>query len=130
MKAGPAMANRTFYPVQQAQHGAVVVHGLFKPAGTGAPTGLRGKGVKSVARTGAGLFTITLDDKYVELLGANITVGITGDATDLYAQIGDVDLDAKTIKLRLMTGATPTDLAANANNRVAFVFWLSNTKVP
>lgn len=96
----------------------------FAPNGSSAVSAAsnRGRGLYSVSRTGAGLFTLTFTDDFVALVAVNITVQVTGDATDLYAQVGDFTAGTSTarptLKLRLMTATTPTDLAANANNRV------------
>jgi hypothetical protein len=96
----------------------------FAPNGSSAvaATSNRGRGLYSVSRTGAGLFTLTFTDDFQALVAASISVSITGDATDLHPQIGDFTAGTSsarpTLKVRLMTATTPTDLAANANNRV------------
>lgn len=101
-----------------------VVGGRFFPNGTSqSPLTVKTDGgVASVIRTAsAGVFTITLQDKYAELLSYHIDVQHT-TAVDLKAQLGDVDLTAKTITIRLVAVATGTDMTANANSSVSFEF--------
>ena len=96
----------------------------FAPNGSSAvaATGNRGRGLYSVSRTGAGLFTLTFTDDFVALVAATATVQFTTDATDIYVQLGDFTAGTATarptLKLRTMTATTPTDIAANANNRI------------
>lgn len=100
------------------------IGGRFFPNGTStsALTVQTDGGVVSVIRTGtAGTFTVTLADKYQRLVGYTLCVQHT-TAADLVPQLGDVDLTAKTIVVRVNAGATPTDITANANSSVAFEF--------
>lgn len=100
------------------------VGGRFFPNGssTSALTVKTDGGIASVIRTGtAGTFTVTLQDKYAELLSYHLDVQHT-TAVDLKPQLGDVDLTAKTIVVRLLAVATPTDMTANANSSVSFNF--------
>lgn len=101
----------------------VVVAGSFAPAGTGAVTDQRGVGF-SVAYTSTGLFTITLEGKYNQLNCAMATIQMAS-ATDLVPQFGAYTAPtataAGTITLRTNAAATPTDIAANAANRVNFM---------
>lgn len=80
-------------------------------------------GVASVTRTAtAGKFTIQLSSNYLKLLSAQATAQVAGDTTDLVAQVGTVDLTATagtTVIVRLLTGATNTDMSSNANNSVS-----------
>lgn len=123
------MANRTFNPLQALHPELKVIAGSFKPNGAGAvdADSREGRGWK-VARSGAGLFTITLEDSFIALVAALLTLQLTaGD--DKAVQLGDVDLSAKTIKIRVWdtSGAAETDVAANANNKIHFAFFFRNT---
>lgn len=71
-----------------------------------------GVGITSVAQTKVGEYTYTLDDSYGTLLGCSFTVGGSSGA-DLVPQIktGDVTT-AKTIVVRLLADADPTDVGA------------------
>ena len=107
----------------------------FAPNGSSAvaASSIRGKGVFSVARTAAGLFTVTFTSDYAALVSGRITVQITGDATDLCPQLGDFTAGTSsarpTLKCRLMTATTPTDLAADANNRVHLMLTFRKSSV-
>jgi hypothetical protein len=103
----------------------VVIAGSWAPDTANAVTAIRGKGF-TVARTSAGLFTITLDKVYNLLFSATATVQMAA-ATDISAQIGNVVLASKTVEVRTVVVATATDIAADANNRVNFVLVLRNT---
>ena len=71
------------------------------------------KGVASVDKLAAGEYLITLDDSYQELLSAQFPLQ-AATPVDLVPQIESADvLSAKTIKVNLMAGATPTDPAAD-----------------
>lgn len=124
------MAALDTVPVKTEVRDLVMIAGSFAPNGGSAvdATTRRGLGF-SVARTSAGLFTVTLNAKmkFASLVSGNCTLQQT-TATDLKAQLGDVDLSARTIKIRLLAVATETDLAANANNRIHFLFLLRNSK--
>jgi DNA-binding MurR/RpiR family transcriptional regulator len=123
------MAARNFSPVRALQKELIPIAGSFAPNGASAvdATARTGPGW-SVARTSAGLFTITLTDKYVNLLSAVATVQLTTGA-DMVAQVGVVDLAARTIQIRTLVAAVATDISAAAGNRINFCFMLSNTGV-
>lgn len=96
----------------------------FAPNGSSAvaATSNRGRGLYSVSRTGAGLFTLTFTDDFAALVAATATVQVSADNVDLHCQIGDFTAGTSsarpTLKVRLLTGTTATDLSANANHRV------------
>jgi hypothetical protein len=96
----------------------------FFPAGAANPTysAQDTKGVASIVRNGAaGVWLVTLQDSYKRLLSAQATIQMT-TATDLVPQIGDVanlaTTSAVTLIVRANAVATPTDIAANANNSI------------
>lgn len=96
--------------------------GSFAPNGSSAVAGTSRKGLGwSVARTSAGLFTITFDEgcTFASLQSAIATVQLT-TAADMTAQIGPVSLSARTVQIRTLVGATETDIAAAAGNRINF----------
>lgn len=124
------MAARMFRDVQGLVNGLKIIAGSFGPDTANAPTKVRGKGF-TVARTSAGLFTVTLDDKYYELEAASLTLQLaSGD--DKVLQLGSVDLSAKTIQIRVwdISGAAVADIAINDNNRINFVLFLKNSSAP
>lgn len=118
------------YDVQAVGPGRVVVAGSFAPAGTGAVTDVKGTGF-SVARTSTGLFTITLDKVYSELLAATPGLQLAaGD--DKTLQFGTYVAASGTLELRVwdFSAAAVADISADANNRVNFVLVLRNTNLP
>lgn len=77
------------------------------------PTFGNGIGVTSVVRTGAGKFTVTLDDPYSKLVTAQATYQGSGDAEDISAQVGvitGIGTSAPvTIVIKTKTGTVNTD---------------------
>lgn len=127
------MANRSFRQLEGGlDTGVVVLAGSFAPNGSSAVSSASNLGHGwSVARTSAGLFTITLEDAYVSLLSATATLQLA-TADDKLAQIGSCDVvSAKTVQIRIwdISDAAVADVAANANNRVNFVLCLKNSTV-
>lgn len=113
----------------------VLVGGSFAPNGASAivATSNRGKGF-TVARTSAGLFTVTFTNDYMALVAAWATVGLAV-AADMHAQIGTYTgpsgTTAATLTIRTIAVATETDIAADANNRVNFgCLFRKNTLTP
>ena len=109
--------------------GRVVVEGSFAPNGSSAVSSASNKGVGwSVARTSAGLFTITFDGEYKYNQLDSFTAFLqlaTGD--DKYAQGGTYTAPTSTangtmtVRVWDASGAAETDVAADANNRINFV---------
>ena len=127
------MAGRTFQPLLGALDPGVVVLGIsWAPNGSSAvdQTSIKGRGVASVARTAQGVFTVTMQDVYPTLLAAVATAQLA-TAADIVAQVGTSTLTAngKTIVVSLLAGATATDVAADANNRVNLLLILKNSSV-
>ena len=120
-------STRDLRQMKTATREACDIVGSFAPAGTGAPTAARGDGL-SVARTGVGTLTVTFDKVWPELESATATVQLNASA-DTYAQVGAVDLSAKTAIIRTLTAGSDADISANANNRVNFRFCFKNTSV-
>lgn len=122
-------AHRRFFDTQSLTKEIKLIAGSFAPAGTGAVTAVKGKGF-SVARTDVGEFTVTLENKYVNLIAgiADIQLATAGDA---FMQIGAYDADAKTLVLNAwdISGTALADISANANNRINFKLYLQNTKL-
>lgn len=118
---------------EMTRAGRVEIHGQFLPAGTGAPTGYKGTLFATVARTGVGLFEVTLADESAIKFAA-----VEGFRSGLMANAASnlvVDLASEAVAttgkfvLRLTNKATPAaaDLAAHANNRIYFSLILRNT---
>jgi hypothetical protein len=125
------MADRVFNELKTQGSNYVALAFSFSPQGTGAPA--LGEGcaayVTSIVRNSAGNFTITLANKFAALVSAPVMLSMS-TATDLKPQWGAIDVvSAKTLVLNLLAVATPTDMAANAANKVFVTLFLRNTSV-
>lgn len=128
------MAARSFVQLLGAADPGVVVLGVsFAPNGTSAvdQASIRGRGVASVARTNVGLFTVTLADVYPTLLSCTATLQLATSDDKVVANIGTVDLNARTIVVRVFDISSPglADVAADANNRINLTLILKNSSV-
>lgn len=106
------MASSIFYPSFKAKEVDVTVIFMRADIGaTGAPTidTVNSKGVASIARTAAGDYTITLDDKYNVLLGASVMSLEAGDTEFNWSITAQDVSSAKTVQLSNLPGGTPTD---------------------
>lgn len=125
------MASRNFAPVRAITREMVFIEGSFAPNGSSAVSATSRQGLGwSVARTSAGLFTVTLTDKFAALVRGLVSLQLTtGD--DKIVQIGAVDLSAKTIQIRVwdISNAAVADIAADAGNRINFSFVLQNSSM-
>lgn len=107
----------------------VQVAGSFAPNGSSAvdATSNKGKGW-TVARTGTGVFTLTLAEKWAEMFSAIATVQLNA-AADTAIQVGAYDATNRTLILRSITAGSAADIAANANNRINFSLQMTRSKV-
>lgn len=125
------MADRRFSPVRANGTGYVKLAFAFAPNGASAP--VLGEGCKSwvssITHSGTGQFTITLADKYSACVKASANLQLNAVA-DLKPQWGAIDVSgAKTLVLNVLAVATPTDIAANANNNIFVELTLRNSSV-
>lgn len=126
-------ASRETHDLKTIGLGRVAIHGSFAPNGSSAlvAANTHGKGF-SVARTGVGVYRITLDDKYPELVAAVAGVQVA-DATPTIVQFGDYVAASKTLDVRVLQESTGTfavaDQAADDNARVSFCLFFRNTSV-
>lgn len=123
------MANRWFNQFQGTLEKGVVTLFLDVAIGaTGAPTLSRGKGVASIARSGAGTYLVTLQDKYVRLLSFGHARLVDGDpAGPLVNLLAEDVASAKTLSFQCnaVDGTTATDPAEG--ERVLLRIELSNS---
>jgi len=121
------MAEKIFFDVQALNPHVKLIAGTFKPNGSSAIDNTANKGAGwTVARTGTGEYTVTLDDVYPGLLSAQVSLQHNG-AGDKKVHWGAIDLAAKTLKIFAITTASAADLAAHASNHVHFLLVLRNT---
>lgn len=100
----------------------VNVRGSWAPNGSSAVSASNNLGMGwTVAYTSTGLFTITFDEGYQDLISATVTLQLaSGD--DKFVQLGTWTKSARTLTVRVwdVSGAAVADVAANANNRIHF----------
>ncbi len=124
------MASRIFRDIQALNLKSVVIIGSFRPNGTSAVDNTLNTGQGyTVARSGVGIFTITLNDKYVSCLSATTGLALSAVA-DTALQFGAIDVSsAGTLVLNVLTAGVAADIASNAANRIHFTLVLSNSNV-
>ena len=110
-------------PMQMMTPGLKAILIRIAPNGASAPSIAEGEGAASVARTAAGRFTITLNDQWKVRPTIFATAEMVGNASDIYAQAGvytaGTGTAGDTVVVRTLTGATETDVAADANNMIS-----------
>lgn len=123
------MANRNYHRVQSLSRELKIVNAKVNIGASGAPTLVANSsvGVASVTRDTAGVYIVTMSDKYNELLGFKVTQLIAA-AQDLTFSIESEDVDgAKTIQFQCKTAAVETD---PSNGSVLFIeIMLKNSSV-
>ncbi len=105
------MANRNFHRVQSLAREVKSVYAYVDIGATGAPTLSTDNsvGVTSITRDSAGVYILTLDDKYNRLLNFHCTM-YEATAEDLTFQVEVADVaSAKTIQFQCKAAATETD---------------------
>lgn len=118
--------SRRLIQAETAGNEFVVVAGSWVPAGTGttAPTGVLGAGF-TVTQSASGVFNIAFANPYKQRISFVCTAMTGGETSDFYAQSGDpvaaTASAGQTIRVRTMTGATPTNMSAETTPRVEFV---------
>lgn len=126
------MASRTLDTPMVFGKKRVSVDLTFFPAGGADPTWdpAQARGVASVARSTNGTWLITLQDTWKRLVSKHASVQMSA-ATNLLAQFGDISnvgtSNPVTVVVRAQAGATPTDIAANANNSVSVSLLFSDS---
>lgn len=127
------MASRSFFEIESPNLKEVIISGRFFPNGTelaGTVVPSKGKGFR-VTHTGvAGRYTVTLDDRYNDLIGHDVSIQVSA-LQAWAAQFGDYVTTGTlpTIEVRTRNAGTLEDLTANANNSVGFSLTLKNTSV-
>ena len=115
------MASRLFYQnLNTLEREPVKIWALVSIGTSGAPTLSRGKGIASVAggagASATGLYTVTLDDKYVRLLRASGTVMKSAAAIPLVVQLSSETVASnRTVVFSCTSIGTTPALADPAN---------------
>lgn len=126
------MSNASFNEVQARAKGVRMIHARLRILGNTTPANgtfsiVEGKGVASISRSGTGEYTVTLDDAFTSLVGANFQV-LAATAVDLVAQIkSETVATTKKVIFNMNAGATPTDTANGVTQDVFMTLALINT---
>ncbi len=125
------MAARNYSPLRALNRETVLMEGSFAPNGSSAVAASSRSGLGfSVARTGTGAFLVTFSDKFASVIKASAHLQLATPA-DSDAQVGTIDLAAKTMVITVLTAGSPADIAADANNRINFsVSFRNSAAVP
>src|SRR5215831_16958580 len=129
--------SKILQPLAVAGNDLIILAGSFLPNGGSQPvtTGFtNSQEFFSITRTGAGAFLIKFVESYAQLVSKWADISLTG-VLDLKPQWGAYTaatwapfVNAQ-IVLNILAVATPTDIAANAANRVSFGFIFRRTSV-
>ena len=85
----------------------------------------------SAARTSIGLFTVTLDDRYPEIVSVMATAQTAAEA-DTKAVVGDIvdgSSAANSVQIRWITTTSAVDVTADDNNRINFCITVRNSSL-
>ena len=118
-----------------ANKGEVVISGAFSVNGASNPVAFRGPdglgtdlpaGITSITHSGTGEYTLTFDDSFYAMTGAQVSL-MLGTAADSKAQLTGVPgnlntTTAMTQKITTITTASAADIAAASGNEVWFEF--------
>lgn len=130
------MADRNFNRIQSATKEAKLVHAHVTIGASGAPTlnASKSQGVASVSRTSAGLYVMTLSDRYNSLLDMHAMV-LNSSINDIQVQIKSEDVAvAKTITFNTKAptnSSTTTQVVTDpANGTVLKIsVWVKNSDI-
>ena len=111
--------------VETSQKSEVRLSGGFRTNGGASPTVLYGNCIQSVARTGAGTYTVTLKRgfRFLDIVSKQCSLQLAA-AADSKVQWGPYDKAAGTQVVVTITGAAAADIAANADN-IVWLEWIA-----
>lgn len=111
------MASRTWRDDKTLGVGIRRVYIRFFPDADNDPTYYDPGGTVDSIVYGSGAYTITLKDAFLRLVGAHATYQAAANNVDMYAQMGDCDVSAKTYVVQMKTAGTNTQPAAGDDNQ-------------
>jgi hypothetical protein len=120
------MAAHNWAPLRALDRESVILFGGGTGAGAADLTAIKGIGVTSITRTGAGLYTITLKDKYNSFLylGGQVIDPTAPDDWEVNV-VSEAVLASKTIAIAVYKGGVAADLTAD--EKLKLFIALSNT---
>ncbi len=98
----------------------IVIAGKVVFGASGAVASVSGAGIASAAETSTGLYTITLDKRYEQLIAATASVQLATPA-DSYCNIGAYTAADKTIVVNLMEGASAAEPTSGDSINIVIV---------
>ena len=128
------MPSRAYQLLRILGVGRAVIAGRFFPQGTSpvVNTTNKGKGYTITRTASAGIYTVTFDDKYVDLVHFGGTAQTT-DGLSWTVSFGTYTVPTTTapatMELFTRRGGVLLDLPADPNNSVAFWFTFRNSSV-
>jgi len=123
------MASRNFHRVQSLSRELKIVSALVNIGASGAPTKVVNDsvGVATIVRDSAGVYIMTLDDKYNGLVYFNV-MQEASSAEDLTFQMESEDVTgAKTVQFQCKAAAVETDPSSGSVLRITM--FLKNSSV-
>jgi len=109
------MANRNFNRYQALEKEVKSLYAEIAIGVSGAPTKTSGLGIASITRDSAGVYIVTLDDKYTRLMSFSV-IQEAATAEDLTFQVESHDVtSAKTIQFQCKAAAVETDPSSGSN---------------
>lgn len=122
------MAARNMKKVQTLTPEMVILAGYVVGAGASTPTNPTGAskpgaGISSVTRTGAGLYTIKLEDKWTRILVVQLSIVDAGTVDDWQVEPLVINESAKTITVAVTKGdaVTATDITTSQRLQMMIV---------
>lgn len=95
------MGYSTTHPIRGTQPEQLIVAGTFRPNGSSAIAAANNKGFGwSVARTGTGVYTVTLDERLPDHVAFHVNARTTTTTHEILAQISAYSAANKTITIR------------------------------
>ncbi len=119
------MASRNFNRYQALEKEVKALYVEVSVGASGAPTLVSGLGIASISRTSAGLYRITLQDKYVRFLHAS-GILLESDAEDLSMQVKAQTVSStKLVDVLWTAGGVATD--PSSGSKMLIKIELKNT---
>ena len=120
------MASRNFHPIRGSlDRELVIVNFVIVLDNLGAVAAFKGKGVKSVTKTGVGEYEVVLQDAYSSY--AAVQVSLAGVTSDVIPLIAGADVPNKSIIIATSDMVAQADTAVGATISVCAM--LSNSSV-
>lgn len=122
------MAARNLAPLRALDRDVTLIFSGCTGNATSQPTSVRGPGVTSIVRSGVGVLTVTLTDKWNNILFVTGSVIDAGTVDDWEITITAISASSKTVALQVFKGGAAADLPTTAQLRLMIA--VGNTTQP